>query len=349
MKILERLQIVFMFLLSFLLVGGATLFTADVGWELLKDSYFYINQLITDTAIICVTFGSVYLYLDWFKENNEEYLNCINYIEEFSSGEKNIPSILLKFLTGFNRKRKISQYKYIIGRKISKLDYIVFNFIFFKVKKVRYSEEEMHIWNKGTEEEKAKSKYCRKRKMYEEQLDDSLIENIIDTTPVKYDRVTIGTLLSEYYTDDEDAGPNEFVEKHENAQIVKYRVPKLMFSFGFTLILSSIIFDKLIFNSAGLMALAIKCFTLLFNMWSSTLYAKKHANKITLHDARFRKGILMEYDKWLVQESEKIIEEEKLKQQELDKAKEQEMLQLQNLDIKELQNFIQSKEVKVNE
>ena len=167
MKIIERLQIIFMFLLSFLLVGGATLFTADIGWELLKEPYFYINQLITDAAIICVTFGSIYLYLDWFKENNEEYKDCISYIQDFSSGEKNIPSILLKFLQGFNRKRKIAQYKFLIGLKISKLDYIILNFGLFKLKKLRYSEEEMHLWNKGTEEQKANSEYCRKRKMYE--------------------------------------------------------------------------------------------------------------------------------------------------------------------------------------
>lgn len=305
MKIIERLQIVLLFLISFFIVGGASLFTANMGWELLKEGYFYLNQLITDVAIICVTFGSVYLYLDWFKENNKEYKDCIQYINNFASGETNIPSILLRFLESFNRKRKIAQYKYQIGLKLSKLDYVVLNFWFFKIKKLRYSEEEMHIWNKGTEEEKAKSKYCRKRKMYEEQLDDKLINEIIDTIPVKYDRVTIGTLLSEYYADTEEISPNEFIEKHENAQIVKYRIPKLFFSFGFTFLLSSVIFETIVFNSAGLMALTVKIFTLLFNMWSSTMYAKKHANRITLHDVRFRKGVLMEYEKWINQEAAK--------------------------------------------
>lgn len=305
MKIIERLQIILLFLVSFLIVGGASLFTADMSLDMFKDGYFYVNQIITDSAILCVTFGSVYLYLDWFKENNAEYKACITYIDAFAAGATNIPSILLKFLEGFNRKRKIAQYKFNVGLKISKLDYIVINLLFFKIKKFRYTEEEMHIWNKGTDEQKANSEYCRKRKMYEEQLDEELIENTIDTTPVKYDRVTIGTLLSEYYSDDEDAGPNEFVEKHENVQIVKYRIPKLLFSFGFTFLLSSIIFDAIVFNSAGLMSLTIKIFTLLFNMWSSTMYAKKHSLKITLHDARFRKGVLMEYDKWLKQEASK--------------------------------------------
>lgn len=305
MKIIERLQIVLLFLISFFIVGGASLFTANMGWELLKEGYFYLNQLITDVAIICVTFGSVYLYLDWFKENNKEYKDCIQYINNFASGETNIPSILLRFLASFNKKRKIAQYKYQIGLKLSKLDYIVLNFWFFKIKKLRYSEEEMHIWNKGTEEQKAKSKYCRKRKMYEEQLDDKLIDEIIDTIPVKYDRVTIGTLLSEYYIDTEEVGPNEFIEKHENAQIVKYRIPKLFFSFGFTFLLSSVIFETIVFNSAGFMALTVKIFALLFNMWSSTMYAKKHANRITLHDVRFRKGVLMEYEKWINQEAAK--------------------------------------------
>lgn len=335
MKIIERLQIVFMFLLSFLLVGGATLFTADMGLNLLKEPYFYINQLITDAAIICVTFGSVYLYLDWFKTNNTEYVACMTYINDFSLSENNIPSILLNFLNVFNRKRKIAQYKFLVSLKISKLDYVVLNFFFFKVKKRRFTEEEMHIWNKGTEEQKANSKYCRKRKMYEEQLDDKLIDEIIDTTPVKYDRVTIGTLLSEYYTDNEQAGPNEFVEKHETAQIMKYRLPKLFFSFGFTFILSSIVFDALVFNTAGLMALAIKIFTLLFNMWNSTMYAKKHADKITLHDARFRKGILMEYEKWLVQEATRIKEEE------AKELAEQEAISFEQLNLSDLTLLIE--------
>jgi hypothetical protein len=305
MKIIERLQIVAMFLLSFLLVGGATLFTANIGWEMLKDGYFYIEQLITDAAIIFVTLGSVYLYLDWFKENNAEYKTCIEYIDNFAAGETNIPSIILKFLAVFNKKRKIAQYKFLVGLKLAKLDYITINLFFFQIKKLRYKEEEMHLWNKGTEEQKENSEYCRKRKMYEEQLDEELIERIIDTEPVKYDRVTISTLLSEYYSEDEDAGPNEFVEKHENAQIIRYRVPKLFLSFGFTFILSSILFDAIVFNKAAFMSLAIKCFTLVINMWSSTMYAKKHANKITLHDARFRKGVLMEYDKWVKQEAAK--------------------------------------------
>lgn len=303
MKIIDRLQIVLLFIFSFILVGATSVITGEMGWNSFKDPWFYTEQLTTYIAIICVTLGTVFSYIEWFKENDKEFLDCINYINTFAKGPTNIPSIMLRFLNGFNRKRKKDQYKYNISLKIAKLDYIVFNFIFFKIKKLRFKEEEMHLWNVGTPEQKEKSKYCRKRKIYEEQLNDDLIEKTLDTTVVKYDRVTIGTLLSEYYTDDSSKGPNDFIEKRESFQILKYRVPRLLISFGFTFIFTSIIFGPAVFNTDGLIKLTVKIFTLLFNMWSSTVYAKKHVQKITLHDARFRKGVLMEYDKWLKQEA----------------------------------------------
>lgn len=305
MKILDRLQIILLFLFSFILVGATSIITGEMGWNSFKDPWFYTEQLTTDVAIICVTLATVYSYIEWFKETDPEYIACITFINNFAKGPNNIPSVILRFLNPFNRKRKIAQYKYNISIKISSLDYLVLNFYFFKIKtkRLRFKEEEMHLWNVGTEEQKANSKYCRKRKMYEEQLQDSLIEKNIDTAVVKYDRVTIGTLLSEYYTDEEGKGPNDFIEKRENVQILKYRLPKLFFSFGFTFILTSIIFGPAVVNTNGLIKLTVKIFTLLFNMWSSTLYAKKYVQKTTLHDVRFRKGVLMEYEKWLKQEA----------------------------------------------
>jgi len=174
-----------------------------------------------------------------------------------------------------------------------------------------YTEEEMHIWLKGSEEEKAKSEYCRKRKMYEEQLDPKLIEQIIDIKYVKYDKITSAVILNEYYSKGNDAQVNEFITKNETYQIARYRVPLLILSFGFTFLLTSLVLDSIRLNWIALITISAKLLTIAWNVFTSYRYAKKHFTTITLHDALFRRSIIAEYDKWLGQEAAKIEEQPK--------------------------------------
>lgn len=310
-KAFERLQYIALFGLSLILIAGVDIVTAKVGWSLIKNPYFYISNILVDVALLLITFGTIYLYLDWFRENNALYLEARNKIQEFALSDINVPTILSRFLEYLNRKRKIAQYQYNIKVKLHKLEndkrliaYIPIVRLFFR-RKYKYTEEEMHLWNFGTEEEKAKSKYCKKRKMYEEQLNADLIERIIDNEFVNYDRVTTDTLLSEYYSKNSGLTANDFITKNESSRIVMYRVPRLLLSFGFMILISSLLLDGITFNWLALITIASKLLSIAWNTYTSYRYAKKHAVSVTLHDMLFRKSIIVEYEKWLVEEASK--------------------------------------------
>lgn len=311
LKAAEKLQFIALILLSFVLIGGVDLIKAGVGWDSVHDPYFYISNLVTDFALLLITFGVVYLVLDMLKGSDATYIATKAKIDEFAVSKENIPSVLTRFLEQLNRKRKINQYEYNIMVKLYKLEsqlkwYAYLPIVKWFVKNpTYYSEEEMHIWIKGTEEEKAKSAYCRKRKMYEEQLDPKLIEEIIDMKYVKYDKITTATLLNDYYSKGNDAQVNEFVTKNETVQIAKYRVPLLVLSFGFTFLITSLVLDSIRLNWIALITISAKLLTIAWNVFTSYRYAKKHFNNITLHDALFRRSIIIEYEKWLVQEAAK--------------------------------------------
>ena len=302
---LEKLQFVALILFSLVLIAGVDLITADIGWDLITDPYFYTSNVITDIALLMVTFGTVYLVLDVMKATNETYTSTKRQIDEFASGKKNVPSILSRFLEQINRKRKRNQYEYNILTKLYNLEnkkkwyaYLPIVHLFVR-NKFYYTEEEMHIWNFGTEEEKAKSKYCRKRKMYEEQLTPELIEKVIDVQYVKYDKITVSILLNDFYMKGRENQVNDFVTKDENTQIARFRIPTLILSFGFTFLITSLVLDSINFNWIAIITISSKLLSIAWNVFTSYRYAKKHFKNVTLHDVLFRWSIIVEYYKWL--------------------------------------------------
>lgn len=303
----EKFQFIALILLALVLITGVDLISGDVGWDAVHDPYFYISNVITDTALLLITFGTVYLVIDYLKEKSDIYKTTKKEIDEFAVSKRNIPSILSKFLEQLNRKRKIRQYEYDIIVKLYKLEnqrkwYAYIPIIKWFVKNPNYfTEEEMHLWNFGTEEEKAKSAYCRKRKMYEEQLDKDLIERIIDTKFVKYDKITTSTLLSEYYNKGSEARVNDYITTNESGQIARFRIPTLLISFGFTFLLTSLVLDSIRLNWMALITISAKLLSICWNVFTSYRYAKKHFVNITLHDMLFRRSIISEYDKWVLE------------------------------------------------
>lgn len=311
LRVAEKIQFIALIGLSFILIAGVDLIKAQVGWSSITDPYFYISNIVTDFALLLITFGTVYLVLDYQKEIDEVYISTKREIDEFAVSKKNVPSILVRFLDELNRKRKINQYEYNILVKLYKLEnqlkwYAYLPIVKWFVKNpTYYTEEEMHLWVKGTEEQKANSEYCRKRKMYEEQLEPDVIEAIIDFQYVKYDRVTTATILNDYYDKGSDAQVNEYITKDETGQIARYRIPLLVLSFGFTFMITSLVLDSIQLNWVALITISTKLLSIVWNVFTSYRYAKKHFKNITLHDVLFRRSIITEYDKWLVQEADK--------------------------------------------
>ena len=308
MKAINRLQYIFLYILSFIIIGATTILTGEVGIEALKDPSYYINQALTWAAILCVTFATLFAYIDKFKLTNQEFLANEKYISDFASSKQNVPSIVSRFLEPFNRKRKNKQFKYNIHKKLYNLE----NKKMFKFFGPRvFKEQDLYIWNHGTEEEKKSNYYCKQRALLEDQLNDLYIDKIIDKTFIKYDAVTTTIIFGGFYQNRDNESPNDFITKHQGRKIAKYKVPQLLYSFAITVILSSLVFDSFQFNASNIINLTIKLMVLLWNCYTTLRYADIFSQSVTLKDSRFRKGVILEYEKWLQQEAAKQITQEK--------------------------------------
>ena len=308
MKLANKLQYIFLYILSFIIIGASTILTGKVGLDILKDPAYYINQGLTWASILCVTFATLFAYVDKFKETNIEFLSNEKYISDFASSKQNVPSIVSRFLEPFNRKRKIKQFKYNIHKKLYKLENKR-KFIFFGPRV--FKDKDLYVWNHGTLEEKTKNLYCTKRLRLEEQLDETYIEENIDKLFIRYDKVTTNILFGGFYQSKDNDSPNDFITKHQASKIAKYKIPQLLYSFAITFVLSSLVFDGFAFNATNLINLSIKIMVLLWNCYTTLRYAETFSYSVTLKDSRFRKGVILEYEKWLQQEATRALEQEK--------------------------------------
>lgn len=308
MKLINKLQYIFLFFLSFVIVGAAAVITGDVGFNIFKDISFYINQILTDAAILCVTFATLYAYLDKFKETDIEYLSNIDYIRNFATSKNNIPSILSRFLESLNRRRKIKQFEFNLRKQL----YLLENKRKYKWFGPKiYDEKDYYVWNHGTIEEKQVNDYCRKRLLIEDQLTKEFIEKNIDVKIIPYDKITSEIILGGFYKDSDNNRPNEFITKHPEAKVAKHKIPQLLSSFALMFFLSSFVFGDITFNTNTILNFCIKILVLIWNSYTSLRFAKDFAQSVTLKDTRFRKGIILEYEKWLQQEAAKVLEQDK--------------------------------------
>lgn len=313
MKVLNKILYILMFVLSFILIGVTSLFEIGLGKGTLQDPVFYTTQIICYVAILLTTLGTVYTVIDKFKEKNEEYIATDKFISDFAQDKRYIPSFISKFLEWINRKRKIAQYKHNIKKRLYKLtNYKPWYWYLLPwrwgIKK--YTDSDLHVWNYGTAEEKAANEYCKQRALIEEQLLDEYIEKNIDNDFVKYDKITEAVIIGGYYDKGEGKGPNEYIEKNLSGKIVAHKIPTLCISFGLTFFLSLIVVESLMFKTDAIVSVCVKFASLIWTAFSSLRYGKELCDTVILRDIRFRKGLITEYDKWVLQQVQEQEEKE---------------------------------------
>lgn len=290
MRFYAKTQYIVLYIISLFLIGVTSLIDKESGINIaaLKQLPWYIDQALTSFAIITTIMATVTMIIDQFKANNPEYKKLDDDIKQFADHEY-IPTLFSKFMLYINPKRKQLQHEHNVKKSLFLLD-------------KRVKDKDLEIWNNGTELEKSKNRYCKKRKRLEERLDKLWIEKNLSNLGIRYDKVTSGLVLGGYYSNEDNESPNEFITKHTESKILRDKLPVLMLGIAVSSLASSIVV-QLLFNGAAIVSIATKLFVLLWQLYNSIKYANDWTIQITLKDIRFRKAITQEYKLWLKQQA----------------------------------------------
>jgi len=300
----DRLQYVILYILGFVVIGIASLMTSEVGWAGLKEPAFYISQILTYVAIIFIIVATLLKIIDDFTNTNEQYLAAEEDITKFANNY--VPVLFARYADYVNPKRKEKQFVANVKHQIRIL-LKGRKFLFFQWGKP--SANDLRIWTRGTLEEKKANKFCMKVATLEVQLTKEWLEKNIETMDVDYDEITLDVVLGGYITKHSRLQANDFVTKHKGWRLFKEKSPKILFSFGFSTFAGAIIVD-LALNPSAVLNIIVKTIVLIWNTIMTIRYAKAWTLKVTLKDIRFRKGVVNEYNKWIVQQAQKQTEEQ---------------------------------------
>lgn len=287
MKYIKKFQFILLYLLGFIVIGGANLISANIGWAGITDTSIIINNIVIFFAVICMIVGTMLNAINKFKENDLEFNEHNKVIREFALNDFR-PMLFTRYANYVNLKRKINQYLYTIKNKIQKLER-------------KATDLDNSIWFGTDEEAKKNNKYCIKRKILENKIDNNYIDKNINSIFVKYDKITANLILGGIFNKNSNYCANDFIEKYKTGKIIKDRLPFLLLSFGITTFASSILF-QIVFNVEAVLPFLINSLSLIWQIIITSKYSEDYNQEITLKDIRFRSGIVKEFGQWVKQQ-----------------------------------------------
>lgn len=323
-KNINRIQYIALIVIGFIIIGATSALSGEIVAEQFREAAYYLDLILTYIAIIFVISGIMIKAVMDFKEENAEYKEGEADIKKFADTTYR-PLAFGKFCRKVNRVRKINQFKFNVQKALSNMDYPSWWRRLLKIRKVT---EGSKIWDQpftddmSLEEQKElalqkeKDPYCQKKRELLAQLDPDWIEKHIDNLDVKYDRINGSIILSGYYNKASNETPNDFIVKYKNAKIAKDRGPLLLIGFGIAAF-GGAIAAQFTFDGTWVLNTLTKALILLYQMFLTVRYAADYNDRVTLHDIRFRRGNVKEYENWVKHEaSEKELrrkEEEEIK------------------------------------
>jgi len=301
MKILNKLKFITLFFASAALIGATNVLTGDFGINFWKSKSFWIDNVLSYSAILFTVLGVLTMVVDKFKEKDEDYLASENEISKFAR-ETYRPAVFTKHMIHINRERKKNQYIHNLIKKATKLEH-----------KYRKDDKSIKLYEEGTEEEKRKNKYCRKKMMLEYRMSNDYVEKNIDKLSVKYDKITPNVILSGFYSRQENEQVNPFVVKNKTLKVIRDKLPGLLMSFAFVAFITSITYGPVVLSTTALIRTLVKLMTLGWNGLKSVPYSKDYCQQVVMSDQRFRVGVVKEHKAWVARQVEK--QEEKQKEE----------------------------------
>jgi hypothetical protein len=295
------IPIIFTLLFGSAMIGLTDYIMAGFSFEEIFTPSFWMNIITTNAGTLSIIISILLIKNDQYKENDKDYLQVVNGIAAFRT-TKFIPLIFEKFINSINIKYKKAAFK----KKIMK-----------KYDHLKSTPKRLHIYLSGTDEQKRKSRYCKRRDYFEELLSTDYINKSIENIKIKYNTISEKLIFSGIPTTSED---EDYIIKNKAVKVATDLLPKYLLTFAISVLTASIVIDWADGITASVLLKTFsKLFTIIMQINFSLNYSKRYSIEVILHDALFRDSIIKRYDTWVDKEFNKI----QTKQPEVPKEKEQ--------------------------
>ena len=267
---------VFLYVLSFLVVGLFNFVTAEVRTDLLTSAEFWNKTISQNLANLIVFSTTIGLFNRKNMEEDKDFLQMDNTVT--TAVRQDIQSDFGQWVFDKNKIEKKQAYKEKINGKIAKGE-------------IKAKPEDLKVWYYGTDEEKVKNRYCQKRIKLMGLLDDERLDKFIISMKVDYDEINRSFI---------ESGESKEVKKQNQklagpGKIVKDNAPNFSLGMAFVIFINSFIYTANVSDVAFWFQVFFSLVILVYMFIMGRNYADSYMKKVLIVDLQTRFNIIRDY------------------------------------------------------
>jgi len=267
---------VLLYLLSFAVVGLFNFVSAQIRTDILTSSEFWnktISQSLANLIVFSTTIG---LFNRKNQEEDKTFLELDDMVTK--AVRQDIQSDFGQWVFDKNKIEKKRAYIEKIKGIISK-------------EEIKAKAVDLNIWYNGTDKDKKRNKYCRRRNRLLRLIEEERLDKYIVSMKVDYDEINRSFI---------ESGEKKDIKKQNQklaglGKIVKDNAPNFSLGMGFVIFINSFIYTVNVSDVAFWFQVFFSLVILLYMFIMGRTYADSYMKKVLIVDLQTRFNIIRDY------------------------------------------------------
>jgi hypothetical protein len=275
-KIGRALPYAILYIAAVAIVGLFNILTIEYQDDILSSAEFWNRVISQNLANLLVLIATVSMYTVKFTETDTEYKGLKTTVD--TSVRTDLDSGFGTWVFNTNKLEKIAAYRAKVQNKISK-------------EELKAKPQDIQTWYFGTDEDKKKSKYCRKRVSLEESIAVERLEKMILALSVDYDEID----RSFVETGEVIRGEKKNTRQDTLGRKIQDNYAQFLFAVGGAAFFNAFLYTADLLDTAFWFKLATSLFLIISMFLNGREYARNYVKQVMVVDLNTRYNIIKDY------------------------------------------------------
>lgn len=275
-KIGRALPYAILYIAAVAIVGLFNILTIEYQDNILSSAEFWNRVVSQNLANLLVLIATVSMYITKFVETDNEYMGLKQTVD--GAVRSDLDSEFGTWVFNRNKAEKIAAYRAKIQNKISK-------------EELKASPQDIEVWYFGSEDDKKKNKYCRRRINLEESIKQERLDKLILAFKVDYDEID----RSFVETGEVIKGEKKLTRQDTIGRKIKDNYSQFLFAVGSAAFFNAFIYSADLLDTAFWFKLATSLFLIISMFINGREYARNYVKEVMIVDLNTRYNIIKDY------------------------------------------------------
>ena len=282
-KIGRALPYAILYVAAVAIVGLFNILTIEYQDNILSSAEFWNRVISQNLANLLVLIATVSMYIVKFSETDKAYTTLKGTVDNAVRGD--LDSEFGTWVFNRNKTEKIAAYRAKVQNKISR-------------EELKANPKDLEIWYFGSEEDKKKNKYCRRRINLEESIKVERLDKLVLALRVDFDEID----RSFVETGEVIKSEKKLTRQDTLGRKVKDNYAQFLFAVGGAAFFNAFIYTADLLDTAFWFKLATSLFLIVSMFLNGREYARNYIKQVMTVDLNTRYNIIKDYLTYKVKE-----------------------------------------------